>query len=47
MRNNKEPLFMHCNMETGHSGASGRYQAYRETAMEYSFLLGLKEGLFN
>jgi oligopeptidase B len=34
-------------METGHSGASGRYQAYRETAMEYSFLLGLKEGLFN
>ena len=47
MRNNNEPLYMHCNMETGHSGATGRYQAYRETAMEYSFLLGLKEGLFN
>jgi oligopeptidase B len=28
-------------MEAGHGGASGRYQRYRETAMEYAFLLDL------
>ena len=40
-RTNKEPLLMHCNMEAGHGGASGRFEAYKETAMEYSFLLAL------
>lgn len=44
MRTNTSPLFMYCNMDTGHGGASGRYQAYRETAMEYSFFLGLING---
>lgn len=39
--NNKEPLLMYCNMETGHGGASGRFEALRETAMEYAFLLDL------
>ena len=47
MRINSKPLFLHCDMETGHSGASGRYQAYREMAMEYSFFLGLKDGFFD
>jgi oligopeptidase B len=28
-------------MDTGHGGASGRYESYRETAMEYGFLLSL------
>jgi oligopeptidase B len=28
-------------METGHSGASGRFKAIRETAMEYAFLIDL------
>ena len=40
-RTNKEPLLMYCNMEAGHGGASGRFEAYKETAMEYSFLLAL------
>lgn len=32
-------ILMYCNMSTGHGGASGRFEALRETAMEYSFLL--------
>ena len=39
--NNSKPLLMYCNMETGHGGASGRFEAYKETAMEYAFLLDL------
>jgi oligopeptidase B len=30
-------------METGHGGASGRFEALRETAMEYAFFLDLME----
>lgn len=42
MRTNKdEVLLMYCNMETGHGGASGRFEALKETAMEYSFFLDL------
>ncbi len=44
LRSNKAPLFMYCNMDTGHGGASGRYEAYKETAMEYAFFLGLLNG---
>ncbi|MEL6256271.1 MAG: S9 family peptidase [Bacteroidota bacterium] len=32
-------LLLHTNMEAGHSGASGRFEPYREVAMEYVFLL--------
>ncbi len=39
--NNSKPLLMYCNMDTGHGGASGRFEAYKETAMEYAFLLDL------
>lgn len=35
-------LLMYCNMETGHGGASGRFQRYKETAMEYAFLFDLE-----
>lgn len=42
MRSNKNvPLLMFCNMDTGHGGASGRFESYKETAMEYAFLLDL------
>lgn len=34
-------LLLHTNMDAGHGGASGRYRMYRETAMEYAFLLEL------
>ncbi len=32
-------VLMYTNMSTGHGGASGRFEALKETAMEYSFLL--------
>lgn len=34
-------LLLHTNMEAGHSGASGRFEPYKEVAMEYVFLLML------
>ncbi len=32
-------LLFHTNMEAGHGGASGRFRRYKETALEYAFLL--------
>jgi oligopeptidase B len=32
-------LLLHVDMDAGHGGKSGRYQRYRETAMEYAFIL--------
>jgi oligopeptidase B len=29
-------------MEAGHGGASGRFEALKETAMDYAFLLSLE-----
>jgi oligopeptidase B len=34
-------LFLYTNMEAGHGGASGRYNALRELALEYTFILDL------
>lgn len=35
-------LMMYCNMDVGHGGASGRFERYKEVAMEYAFLLDLE-----
>ncbi len=35
-------LIMHTNMEAGHGGASGRFDALKETAKDYTFLLSLE-----
>ena len=35
-------LVMHCDMETGHGGASGRFKRLKEVALEYTFLLKLE-----
>jgi oligopeptidase B len=35
-------LLLHTNMDTGHSGASGRFESLKETAMKYTFLLDLE-----
>lgn len=32
-------VLLKTNMEAGHGGASGRYERYRETALQYAFLL--------
>ena len=39
LKTDNHPLLMYCNMSTGHGGASGRWERYKELAMEYAFLL--------
>ncbi len=46
MKTDDNLLLLYTNMDTGHGGASGRFERYRETAMEYAFmfmLLGIEE----
>ncbi|MDG1573041.1 S9 family peptidase [Robiginitalea sp. M366] len=35
-------LYLYTNLDAGHGGASGRFEALKETAMEYAFLLDLE-----
>ena len=46
MKTDDNLLLLYCNMDTGHGGASGRFERYRETAMEYTFLLKLEGKYF-
>ena len=39
MKTGNNALLLHVNFDAGHGGASGRYRRYRETAMEYAFML--------
>jgi oligopeptidase B len=39
MKTDNNPLLLKTNMGAGHGGASGRYDALRETAFTYSFML--------
>lgn len=38
-------LLLHTNMDSGHGGASGRFEALKETAKDYAFLLELEDKL--
>lgn len=42
MKTDDNKLFMYCNMDVGHGGASGRFERYKEVALEYAFLLDLE-----
>lgn len=39
LKTDKNPLLMKINMGAGHGGSSGRYDALRETAFDYAFIL--------
>jgi oligopeptidase B len=39
MKTDDNLLLLYTNMDTGHSGATGRFKRYKETALEYAFLL--------
>jgi oligopeptidase B len=41
LKTDRNPLLVYCNMDTGHGGSSGRFKKFKETAMEYAFLLDL------
>jgi oligopeptidase B len=41
MKTDRNKLVMDCNMSAGHGGASGRFERYRITALEYAFILDL------
>lgn len=46
MKTDNNLLLLHINMEAGHGGKSGRFEALKEVAMEYAFMLdlvGIKE----
>lgn len=42
VRKGDNPLYLWTNLEYGHGGASGRFERYKETALEYAFLLDLE-----
>ncbi len=46
LKTNQNKLYFYTNMDAGHGGASGRYEALKEVAREFAFLLDL-EGIRN
>lgn len=42
LKTDNNQLMMHCNMDVGHGGASGRFKRYKEIAMVYAFMFQLE-----
>ncbi len=45
LKKDRNKLLFHIDMDSGHSGASGRFESLKEIALEYAFLLDL-EGIY-
>lgn len=43
LRTNTNQLYLDTNMETGHGGASGRFESLKEVAKEFAFLMDLEK----
>lgn len=41
MKTDNNTLLLYCNMDTGHGGASGRFERYKEVALEYAYIFDL------
>jgi oligopeptidase B len=39
LKTDHNPLLLHTQMEAGHSGTSGRFRPYKQTALYYAFIL--------
>jgi oligopeptidase B len=39
LKTGKNPLYLKTEMDYGHGGASGRFEGYKEVALEYAFML--------
>ena len=39
LKTGSNPLFLKCNMDAGHGGASGRYDALKEQSIVFAFML--------
>jgi oligopeptidase B len=43
LKTDNNQLLLHCDMEAGHGGASGRFKRLKDIALEYAFILNLLE----
>ncbi len=43
LKKGEKKLLLHTNMSAGHGGASGRFEALKETARDYAFIFDLEE----
>jgi oligopeptidase B len=43
LKTDNNQLLLHCDMEAGHGGASGRFKRLKDIALEYAFMLNLLE----
>ena len=44
VKTDKNPLYLKTEMDYGHGGASGRFEGFKEVALEYAFMLDLLKG---
>jgi oligopeptidase B len=43
LKTDSNPVLLKTNMDAGHGGASGRFEALKEVALEYAFMMWLEE----